>query len=91
MNVDGDVNVQESRKRRRLCLHCNQRLAKTTYYEHQKRFCGASFESRCSSDSESDFSLVSEFELLGEGVGATVFENTDCFDELEGKRARYKT
>ena len=27
------------KKRRRLCLHCNQFLAKTTYWEHQKLHC----------------------------------------------------
>ena len=41
---------QRSRKRRHLCQHCNQLLAKTTYWEHQK-ICKPS---NVTSDSESD-------------------------------------
>ena len=38
--------MEVNRKRRRLCEHCNQLLARTTYWEHQKRFKGVSSERR---------------------------------------------
>lgn len=55
---DRDI-LQPPKKRRRLCPYCNQWLAKTAYWEHQK-FCvgNTSFEWD-SSDSELNFELES--------------------------------
>ena len=89
MEVDGDG--QTSRKCRRLCPCCNQLLAKTTFWEHQKRFCGVSVSaaghsSDISTDSESDFSLESEVESVCE-VDTTVQEFENGEQELpEGKK-----
>ena len=57
--MEENDNDQPTRKRRRLCPHCNQMLAKTTYWEHQRRYCGASMNCGSKEDSSSD----SEFEL----------------------------
>ena len=56
-----EENDQPAKKRRRLCLCCNQWLARTTYWEHQKRYCGTSIDyvNTSMEDSSSD----SEFEL----------------------------
>ena len=70
------------RKRRRLCPCCNQMLAKTTYWEHQKRFCGESAAGDRSDDTdgESDFSLESDVESVYE-LDATVQEYEDHGEE----------
>ena len=47
-----DCVVEPKRKRRRLCQHCNQFLAKTTYWEHQRLY-GSAY--RLQHDSDSDF------------------------------------
>ena len=73
-----EENDQPEKKRRRLCPHCNQMLAKTTYWEHQKRYGGtssnyviASMEGN-SSDSEfeldNDTYMVNDFGLDNHGI-----------------------
>lgn len=73
-----EENDQPAKKRRRLCLCCNQWLARTTYWEHQKRYCGTSIDyvNTTMEDSSSD----SEFEL---NYGSYI-ENDLGFDDNHG-------
>lgn len=69
MEEDGSSDIESDigslfptpNKRRRLCLHCNQLLAKTTYWEHQRLYCG-NFKLDSESDSDSDFELDEELD-----------------------------
>lgn len=78
----------ETRKRRRLCSHFNQRLAKTTYWEHQKRFFGG----HSSSGSESNFSIECDIESECE-VDAEIVErdNIEHFEEAAKSKAKLRS
>ena len=89
MEIDNDHSARK--RRRHFCPCCDRWLAKTTYYEHRKRFRGsvhATSEDRVSSDidAESDFSLQSDVESLCEFD--SVVQESETYSEeaqLEGK------
>ena len=71
MEEDGSSNAESdigsfsltAKKRRRLCSNCNQLLAKTTYWEHKRLYCGYS-KLDSESDSDSDFELDEELDSV---------------------------
>ena len=80
-----------AKKRRRLCSHCNQLLAKTTYWEHQRLNCGNT-KVDSESDSDSDFELDKEFDyvsdmpdFVNEDLGETPQE-THSSPDVEGSQ-----
>lgn len=74
-DVDSDIGslFPMAKKQRRLCSHCNQLLAKITYWEHQRLYCGNS-KLNSESDSDSDFELDEELDSVSDMPG---FVNED--------------
>jgi len=66
---------QPAKKRRRLCPCCNQMLAKTTYWEHQRRYHSTSTD--CVNVNSEYSSSDSEFELNYDAY----MENEYLFDD----------
>ena len=61
IEMEGSGQPAKKRRRRRFCSHCNQMLAKTAYWEHQRRYCDTSVDyvnaNKEYSDSDSEFEL----------------------------------
>ena len=70
-----EENNQPTKKRRRLCPCCNQMLAKTTYWEHQRRYCSTSTD--CVNANSEYSSSDSEFEVNYD----VYMENQYLFDD----------
>ena len=76
-------------KRRRLCEHCNQLLAKTTYWEHQRLYFGNSVTEDDDDHvhSDSDFELENTVDM---GMGVTKdYDNNEwndcaCVSNIQG-------
>ena len=83
-DVDSDISslFPTAKKRRRLCSHCNQLLAKTTYWEHQRLYCGNS-ELDSESDSDSDFELDEELDSALDTPGFVYEDHGETHSSLD--------
>ena len=83
-DVDSDIGslFPTAKKRRRLCSHCNQLLAKTTYWEHQRLYCGNS-ELDSESDSDSGFELDEELDSASDTPGFVYEDHRETHSSLD--------
>ena len=76
--ADGGKQTLPPTKHRRLCKHCNQLLAKMTYWEHQRLYFGNSAPDDDDDDSDSDFELDSDSDFeLENAMDTGVLEDND--------------
>ena len=72
-------------KSRCLCKHCNQLLAKSTYWEHQRLYFGNSAPDDDNDDSDSDFELENAMDTgVSEDNVYDSNEWNDCISDIQG-------
>ena len=81
--ADGGKQTLPPTKRRRLCKHCNQLLAKTMYWERQRLYFGNSAPDDDDDDSDSDFELENAMDT-GVPEDNNSNEWNDCISDIQG-------